>query len=1241
MELEAVGSRSWDNMKRRGEYKETMKIFSVFIISFFVFFVSSVPVTATLLNFEGSGYIDNTYGNFVDDANVTLWSSMEPPYCSIKGGPNPAYDLTDEEGQWEIVIGDVSLSDDYCKLGMNVSKEGYYDNKSNITVYSDQAVYTGINRTLEHKSNFQVDITSPSDGDVFVEGEEVEVSFEIQNTGETEGTQDIKFYVDDELEGTEEEVSIGEGEDYDSEFLWEADSTGVFTLLVQSYDDSDSINVNAEEKDWNVEADGPTDGSVSEDGEHTFDFTVENTGNVEDTYSITGSDTEGWFESIDTDSVTLEPGDVKIITMTIEIPYEDGGKTSTMELIADGESTDSHSFELTYEEDYDVEVEAPVDDVVDEHGEHVYNFIVENTGNIEDTYSITVSDGKEWVEEYEYEDQDLTLGSGESESVEVTLNIPYEEGGKDSDITLEASGEASGEDTFNVEYKSEYGVSVEAEEDSVVETEHGTKYYNFTVENTGNVEDTYELFLYDEEGWSVGVDPDQVSVGVGEVETVEVEVDIPHDAGGVTETVTLEAESLGNDVSDDDSMDITLEEDYGVNVTAPEDDVVEDHGKHSYNFTVENTGNVWDEYEITIVDDLGWLEINYQIDLDPSEESKEEVTIDIPYEDGGMDNDITLTAESKHSDVSDEDTFNVHYLANYDVFVDGPEDQSIDEEGEYVFEFTVNNTGNIADSYDITAGDDEGWYVEHSPDSVDLDPLEEKVVTVTVDVPYEDGGESSEIWVEASSDEAEDDHSFVLSWPEEYELKIEKIKAGEGKIFVDSLEKDLPYNKSFLEGTTVEINATPENDWSFSHWIGDYPENGQFNDTINITMDSDKTLRAYFQDVNESINHTLSIDIVGEGETDPEKGNHTYHHGELVPVKAYPEYCWIFEEWTGDIMEHYDGNETEITVNMSKDREIVANFTKSPDCHSLTIDIEGDGETVPEEGTHLYQSGEIVDLEAVPDSGWEFDKWTGDYQGTDKTISIEMDSDKIITAHFKEEDDPSTGRRRRRPPAVVPDPKPSLEVDVDEIYIILEICEYHNTSFDITNKGEADDTVTLAVEDVQELLEIEEDEYKIPANGTTTVKMSAKAPEGTEPGKYEGSVLAEGQEDEFEIPVTLKVLEPEPDIQITDVDVDIKRKEPPAEVLVTYTVKNLGKVEGTREITITVDTEKIFSGKHELDVNKTETISVPHTLEEAGKYVFKVNGEERTVEIPEPDPVPGITARILERSVELLMESLP
>jgi hypothetical protein len=75
-------------------------------------------------------------------------------------------------------------------------------------------------------------------------------------------------------------------------------------------------------------------------------------------------------------------------------------------------------------------------------------------------------------------------------------------------------------------------------------------------------------------------------------------------------------------------------------------------------------------------------------------------------------------------------------------------------------------------------------------------------------------------------------------------------------------------------------------------------------------------------------------------------------------------------------------------------------------CDLVTTSTTGGSVTDPGEGTFTDEKGTVVDLEATPDTGYEFDNWTGDVGTIDDvntaTTTITMNGDYSITADFEE-----------------------------------------------------------------------------------------------------------------------------------------------------------------------------------------------------------------------------------------------
>ncbi len=109
---------------------------------------------------------------------------------------------------------------------------------------------------------------------------------------------------------------------------------------------------------------------------------------------------------------------------------------------------------------------------------------------------------------------------------------------------------------------------------------------------------------------------------------------------------------------------------------------------------------------------------------------------------------------------------------------------------------------------------------------------------------------------------------------------------------------------------------------------------------------------------------------------------------------------WRENEYTSE----FPGSWTVMGVYDHDGQEISGetNLTVEPEEYMFSVTIEGEGDTVPEEGDHSYEYGEELVVEAIPEEGWYFAGWGGDAEGTEDEITIVMERDMEITANFEE-----------------------------------------------------------------------------------------------------------------------------------------------------------------------------------------------------------------------------------------------
>ena len=203
-----------------------------------------------------------------------------------------------------------------------------------------------------------------------------------------------------------------------------------------------------------------------------------------------------------------------------------------------------------------------------------------------------------------------------------------------------------------------------------------------------------------------------------------------------------------------------------------------------------------------------------------------------------------------------------------------------------------------------------------------------------------------------------------------------------------------PTTTQFEEGETVVLNATPSTEYTFFAWSGVSGSSA----STSIVMDSDKAVTAVFT----KKRYALNISIEGEGEVNEKiikAGVSTdYNSGTIIELSASPAIEWIFVEWKGDFSEVE--NPTQISID--KPKNITAVFEKKQ--YPLSIEIEGNGsveEKIIKPGlANDYNSGTIIQLNAVPENGWSFLKWSGDLLSSKNPIEVTVDMAKTIKAEF-------------------------------------------------------------------------------------------------------------------------------------------------------------------------------------------------------------------------------------------------
>jgi len=124
-----------------------------------------------------------------------------------------------------------------------------------------------------------------------------------------------------------------------------------------------------------------------------------------------------------------------------------------------------------------------------------------------------------------------------------------------------------------------------------------------------------------------------------------------------------------------------------------------------------------------------------------------------------------------------------------------------------------------------------------------------------------------------------------------------------------------------------------------------------------------------------------------------------YSPGELVTLTATPApgTDYVFAGWSGDLT----GPNNPATLVMDADKSVTARF-EAEGQYTLDISVspENGGTVARDPNKAMYAPGDSVTLTGSPAGGYTFRDWSGDVTGPNNPATLEMDSNKSVTARF-------------------------------------------------------------------------------------------------------------------------------------------------------------------------------------------------------------------------------------------------
>lgn len=130
-----------------------------------------------------------------------------------------------------------------------------------------------------------------------------------------------------------------------------------------------------------------------------------------------------------------------------------------------------------------------------------------------------------------------------------------------------------------------------------------------------------------------------------------------------------------------------------------------------------------------------------------------------------------------------------------------------------------------------------------------------------------------------------------------------------------------PNDGTYDVGTVVTLTATPDPNWHFVEWLGDFTS---LTNPVDVQLDSNMAITGSFLSDFTQFTLTDSVQGLGSISLNPEPILGTYDTSTVVYVTANPALGWEFTAWGGDL----SGNLNPDSVTLDSDKLVIATFSE-------------------------------------------------------------------------------------------------------------------------------------------------------------------------------------------------------------------------------------------------------------------------------------------------------------------------
>ncbi|MCB0036484.1 MAG: hypothetical protein KDE51_20770, partial [Anaerolineales bacterium] len=492
---------------------------------------------------------------------------------------------------------------------------------------------------------------------------------------------------------------------------------------------------------------------------HTYTFTLTNTGDFIDSYTITRDSSTtggtGWGYDFSPTAVNdLEVG--QAVTVSFVITGGSPGYVDTTNLtaasVADPSRTKTVTATTRITQIAGVLFEPSRAGETIPNSPIVYTHTLTNTGNGPDSYELAVSSQTAAWDVAISPMSTAVLLPNESITVTVTITPPVDALAgvvHQAEITAVSVADAAVSDTVTdtTTILPVLGLLIDPAAASYTVADGQTAVYTHTLISQSNVTDTISISVATDLGpdWTVGPSTPTVELAPFGTAEISVSVDVPPGSTGLVHTMNVTATSTlspsvqataVNTTTVQTIRDVTLVPDNASSTTAGQTAV--------YQHTLTNSGNATDSFTLSATSSEGW-----SVTVDPlnsgslAANQSIPVTVSVTVPAGAVVGTVDLTmitatstnAVTVTASVTDTTTVISETVPTLGVVI-APDNHTETLAGQTIFYYhTVTNTGSLPATIDLDAVSSEGWFVTLNPTSVNLNSAETAEVEVSLVVP--------------------------------------------------------------------------------------------------------------------------------------------------------------------------------------------------------------------------------------------------------------------------------------------------------------------------------------------------------------------------------------------------------------------------------------------------------------------------------------------------------------------------